>query len=64
MWSFKWPFRGDKLVIALNLANSFAFMLYGWDAGEVLRDYSNDDDGNLFAADSPFFFFFFFFFFL
>lgn len=34
MFSYQWPFRGKGLVRVLNYANSFAFMLYGWDAGE------------------------------
>lgn len=34
MWGYKWPFRGRKLIQTLNYANSFAFMLYGWDAGK------------------------------
>ena len=36
MLSYQWPFRGQKLIQILNYANSFAFMLYGWDAGEKL----------------------------
>ncbi|RDW85361.1 hypothetical protein BP5796_03686 [Coleophoma crateriformis] len=35
MWSYKWPIRGRKLIQTLNYANSFAFMLYGWDAGVI-----------------------------
>lgn len=34
MLSYQWPFRGRKLIQTLNYANSFAFMLYGWDAGK------------------------------
>ncbi|KAH8652255.1 general substrate transporter [Xylariales sp. PMI_506] len=35
MWNYQWPFRGKKLIQTLNYANSFAFMLYGWDAGVI-----------------------------
>lgn len=36
MDGYQWPVRGNKLVQILNYANSFAFMLYGWDAGRFL----------------------------
>lgn len=34
MFRYQWSARGNRLVQILNYANSFAFMLYGWDAGE------------------------------
>ncbi|KAL1849170.1 hypothetical protein VTK73DRAFT_9929 [Phialemonium thermophilum] len=41
MVGYKLPFRGKSLVRALNYANSFAFMLYGWDAGVISGVESN-----------------------
>jgi len=34
MLGYQWPFQGRKLVQTLNYANSFEFMLYGWDPGK------------------------------
>lgn len=31
---YTWPARGRQLIQLINYANSFAFMLYGWDAGK------------------------------
>ncbi|KAK5121190.1 hypothetical protein LTR85_005674 [Meristemomyces frigidus] len=35
MKSYQWSARGNTLLQILNYANSFAFMLYGWDAGVI-----------------------------